>query len=844
MPYAVEIKNPFASASSADKRTVPAGTTIREAADLFAGHGNEFEYPTVAFHNSEPVMRDQWQETRIAESDVLSFVLVPQGGFIGGLLLNILVAAVVGLAFALTVSSPDDFEQSEADPVYFLSGQKNQIKLGQPIPSPYGRPRMFPPYAARPYSKFINNDQFLYQLFCLGHGEYGTIVQQIEDTAIASFEEITTEIYGPGDTVTLFPDNVETSSEVSSIELYGTNEPEFQVFGGYTANSAGTVTTQIDIDVVFPQGLYEAENDGSFSNATVTALFEYREIDDTGTPVGSWSTLNSFSKTLNTNQPQRFTLENTVASGRYEVRGERTNAKSSDTLVQDRIQWYQMRSILPSTKNYGDVTLIAMKARATNNLNSNTQSKFNVQATRKLPIYDGVSWSAATETRNPVWAVCDMLRSTYGANLADSKIDLDQMVTVAAAIETAGENFDWVYDTKINIWDAMKLALRVGRASPVVNLTQVSAVRDEPRSVPVIAYSPDSIIKDSLRWQVRLQPDDDFDGIEVEYLDSDTWKQETVEALIGTDAGTKTQKIRFPGITDRDKAIQAGYYIRAQQVFQRETVSFETGPDGAIPSYGDLIAVSHDLPRWGAWGTIDSIDGDGVTVNLSHSLSGVSGNTIGIRNKYGAIVGPYTCAKSATNEFQVVATSSIDQTDLDFDDEHTPHAYYFGQADMIYKLCVVTQVTSDSDDVYSITAVNYDDRIYDYEGRTATPLETANIPAGIPTLPTVEGLTITVDPNTETEAVVGWVKAVGASYYLLQRSDDGTTWSGEQFVTGNAITLYELNPTQIYVRVAAVGSAQGPWVSTSAAVGVETRVDSFGNVRGLSNGEQRYIVEI
>lgn len=846
MPYVAEVKNAFEPRDTVDRRMVPAGTTIREAADLFAGEGEEFEYPTVAMLNSEPVLRDQWRETKIGDDDVLLFVLVPEGGVLGAVLVNLFVAVAVGaaIAYALTVDLPGEFEQQEADSVYFLTGQKNQVKLGQPIPSCYGRVRHFPPLATRPYSKFVNNDQYLYQLFCIGQGQYGSFTHQIEDTAVASFDDITIEVYDPGDSVTLFPDNVVTSSEVSSIELYGTNEPEFQIFGPFVANAAGTATTNLEVDVVFPRGLYHTESDGSFSNATATALFEYRAIDDSGAPTGSWTTLNSFSKTLATNQPQRFTLEATVPSGRYQVRGQRTNAKGTDTLTQDLLQWYQLRAILPDTKDYGDVTLVAMKARANNNLNSQTRNRYNVICTRKLEIWNGSSFDAPAETRNPAWAAVDILRASYGANLANSKMDLAGFVTLASTFATEGHNFDFVFDTRTSIWDALKLALRCGRSSPVANMTQISAVRDQVRTVPVMGFSPDSIVKGSFKWDLQLQPDDDYDGIEVEYLDNTTWKQETVQCLIGNDAGTRTQKIRFPGITDRDKAIQAGYYIRLQQIYQRETISFQAGPDGVYPSFGDLIVVGHDVPRWGLTGLVTSIAGDNVTVTLDTRVDNVIGNSIAFRDIYGAIEGPYDCSKVATNPRQVVTTTAINQTNLDFTDSHTPPVAFFGEKDRIYKKMIVTSVTSDAEDNYTITAKNYEELVYSKENAAAPALATASVPTATPTLPTVTNLEITVDSIESTEVLVTWNGAEGAEYYVLERSTDGASYEATQIVTGNSTTLFNVNPNQIFVRVAGVGAGQGPWTTASAAVGVEVRVDSFGNVRCDSAGEQRYIVEV
>jgi hypothetical protein len=633
---------------------------------------------------------------------------------------------------------------------------------------------------------------------------------------------------------------VETSTEVSGIELFGTNEADFAVFGPFTANSSGTQTTSIEIDVLFPQGLYFTNSDGSFSSRTVTALFEYLEIDDTGVPIGSWTTLHSFTKTLATNKPQRFTIETAITAGRYQIRAQRTNARDLDTFAQDRIQWYQMRAILPDTKDYGDITLVAMKARASNNLNDQSRSRYNVNCIRKLPIWNGSVWSAVTETRNPAWAFADALRSVYGGNLADSKLDLAGLLTLASTFTAAGDNFDWVFSQRGSIWNALQLIARAGRASPVVSLTQFSMIRDEAVTVPVMAFTPNSIIKDSFEWQIKLQPEDDYDGIEIEYLDDTTNKQETIDCLVGSDAGTNTQNIRFPGVTDRDKAYQMGLYIRRQQIFQREFVTFKTGLEGAIPSFGDLITVSHDVPRWGAHGLVVSIAVDNKTVTLSESLNGIAGNSIAFRDKYGAVEGPYTCSKVAGNDMQIITDSAITQTNFLFEDASDPPAYFFGETNLISKDLLVTSTSTSTDDEVTITAKNYDSRVYDDESRTAAPLATASVPPAIPELPVVTGLDINPDALDLTKVTVFWDVALGARYYVLERSLDGTNWDQEASpaITSQTITV---EPGLLYVRVAGVNVAQGPWAVYSESVGLNVRVTSNGDVRVDSTGSNRRV---
>src|SRR5690606_9211615 len=111
-------------------------------------------------------------------------------------------------------------------------------------------------------------------------------------------------------------------------------------------------------------------------------------------------------------------------------------------------KWVGLRAFIPSSKDYGNVTLLAVKARASNNLNGNSSNRINVITTRKLPIWDGSTWSAPTTTRSVVWAFCNILRASYNLNLADSYIDLSTLLSLNTAFESAGIYFDHVFDSK------------------------------------------------------------------------------------------------------------------------------------------------------------------------------------------------------------------------------------------------------------------------------------------------------------------------------------------------------------------------------------------------------------
>ena len=240
----VLLRNPF-QPSQREVMVAHPGHTIRQW--LGTQGIAEFDQPTVCIKNGAPVLRADWAVTPI--DGVVLFITLPQGGGGGGgggknplrtvLMIAVMVVATVyggplgaslgfsgnlatavGSAIIMTAGSAlvsalvplptpnmPSFAGSggglaQPSPTYSLQGQGNYARLAQPIPVVYGRHLVYPDLAATPYGEYQGNEQFLHQLHCIGLGEYDIEQIRIEDTPIASFEEVIYQIVPPGSAVT------------------------------------------------------------------------------------------------------------------------------------------------------------------------------------------------------------------------------------------------------------------------------------------------------------------------------------------------------------------------------------------------------------------------------------------------------------------------------------------------------------------------------------------------------------------------------------------------------------------------------------------------------------------
>jgi len=496
----VMLRNPFRPDRSREVIAVPRpvsirawldGRGIREAGTGMPEGGAErqartgkrqdwFDHPTICLRNGEPLLRARWHDTAIGEGDVVVFMPLPQGGGKNPLrtvlMIAVMVAApyagaaiagAVGVTSAIGVSlittgvaligtalvnvllpppkpaavTPGFGGAPAPSPTYSLQAQGNQARLLEPIPVIYRRHRVYPDLAATPWAAYEDNDQYLHQLHCIGQGEYDLGQVRIEDTPIASFEEIETEIVGPGGSVTLFETDVVSAPEVAGQELIGANQRETETddegnevtdegwIGPFVANPAGTRATEIGIDVVMPRGLYYATDSGSLASRTVEWEIEARPVDDEGAAAGGWTALASENVNAATNTPQRRSYRYTLAAGRYEVRIRRTNDKSTDARSGHEIRWAGLKAFLEETPYCGDVTLLAVRMRATDNLSQRSSRLVRARATRSI-----------------AWAFADAARARYGAGLRDARIDLAALHALDQVWESRGDRFDGVFD--------------------------------------------------------------------------------------------------------------------------------------------------------------------------------------------------------------------------------------------------------------------------------------------------------------------------------------------------------------------------------------------------------------
>lgn len=543
--------------------------------------------PILCLINGVPVMRENWNDL-LNDNDIVNIVSLPLGGGGGGsnpvrvvLTVAVIVASVytggaVGAAYGagwgaaaaagvsisggilvntlvptpkptLNGMTSSSYTQS---PTYSLQAQGNSARLGNPIPVIYGKHLIYPDFAAQPYYRHQNNDQYVYQLHCIGQGSYDVEQISVEDTPISTFKEITYKIINPGENNTLFNKDVVTSAEVAGQELL-----KDAIVGGFVLNPTESKINKIEIDVACQRGLYYANDNGGLSEKTVQWRVDARLIDDEDNALGDWFTLATETLTDATVNGIYRTYAYSVARGRYEVRATRLDDKDDSSRSRHELRWISAKGYVVSDKNYGNVTLLAIVMKATDNLSQRASNLVNCVVTRKLKTWSPNSgWSGLTPTRSIAWALADILKADYGAKLTDKSIDLNALYQLERKWSVRGDTFNGVFDSKLTVYEALSRVAKVGRAVAFIQGGIVRFVRDEPKTIPVALFGPRNIVKNSLSIQYIMPSEDTADSVCVQYFSEKTWKTSEITGTFSGSASDKTAMVELFGCTNKEQA--------------------------------------------------------------------------------------------------------------------------------------------------------------------------------------------------------------------------------------------------------------------------------------------------
>lgn len=488
--------------------------------------------------------------------------------------------------------------------------------------------------------------------------------------------------------------------------------------GPFAACPDGEVTDRLEIDVFFPGGIIYIGEDGWIAppferaEAIITVDFQYRDI----ATAGAWT---SVTKQYSNNTQDQIGYTETFllgASYRPEVRLRRIGAKSTSPRIQDTVQWYGLRAKLLPPTGYAGVTTLALMVRGGGKLAAQSEQLVSVEATRKLPVRIGGVLQPAEATRDIApWV--EYVATTLG--YPESALDLEELARLDDIWSPREDFFDASIERATTAKEAINLALRAGFAEMTLDRGQVRPVRDEPRGAFEHMYTPQNCTEPLVREFSALTLDDP-DGVDVQYTDGRTWQVETVQCRLPGDLGVRVETIELEGVTDRDHAWRIGMRARRARRYRRFGLTTATELDALNSRYLSYVAMADDVPGYGKSAILTAISPSGPGHLLVSSepfdWSGAGPWVVALRKPDGTLSGPY--AATRIDDKRLTIAEPLDFVpDLSLAIE-PPHLLFGESTRWVYP-ALVTEISPRGSTGASISAVNYDERVYADDDGTA-----------------------------------------------------------------------------------------------------------------------------
>lgn len=471
--------------------------------------------------------------------------------------------------------------------------------------------------------------------------------------------------------------------------------------GPFVLLPSSETTGTFEVDFFFPQGLHYIDDGGNVLSRSVGVSIDYRAASG-----GPWQSL-SRTYTQDTLDQVGFTERiNLGSSIRPEVRIRRRGARSSSTQVQDVIQWYAARCLLPAPISY-PWTTISIKVRGLGQIAASSENQVNIEATRILPTLqaDG-SWGAPAPTREISSAIGYMC-STIGYGM--DNIDMAELLRLNEIWTSRGETFDAILD-EMTVQQAIETALAAGMSELTIEDGRIKPVREGIRTAPEQGYSAQNILSDGFRRAFTTPREDDNDGVEVEFQDeNDGWAKATVTCLLPGSLGIRLEKISLPGVTSRTRAWRIGMRRARLLQYRRWTYTFSTPLDARNSSYGGFVSLVNDQSA-----ILYKIQAGGagmvrLTVSEPFKWKPGENHIVSLRRADGSVSGPWPATRG-TDDYELLAPIPNSEWPIISLKQEPPHVYFSLENQMGWPV-LVSSIKS-TDEGCQVQAVNYDARVY------------------------------------------------------------------------------------------------------------------------------------
>lgn len=468
--------------------------------------------------------------------------------------------------------------------------------------------------------------------------------------------------------------------------------------GEFRATPDGGTTKKINLGFRFDQGLCVIDNDGNPQERSVEL-----EITIWLNNVASTQRLTFTASTVD---QQAFYRSFAVPDGSVPyVQVRRITDEYDDIKYKDAVTWSLMNCDLESAASYPFTTL-AVKITGSSTIAAGSNNRIRCIPTGIHKTFDNTGNLVEKPTNDIAAALIKV------ADDAGHTIDMIGLRALHEKWKVRGDTFAGVYDNPTTVWKAWKQQADVGFAEPTLDFGEVVFVRDELRTYDSFMYTPENTLENSWSCKGTFFNDSDSDGIEIEWMDTETWKPKTRVCTLPGHDGLRPEQVRLFGVVNELQAYRIAMRKLAVQQYRRVQHHFSTETDALNSRYMSKDVLSIAIPGYGQSGVIEAVNGRAVVTSVDLDWGGV-GHHISIRRPDGTKSGPYQASRGASDN-EVLLNKDLDFTPV-FGGNHEPPHFIFGDSEESSVPILVKDIKPTGTDKVKVTAFKDDPRCYQYD---------------------------------------------------------------------------------------------------------------------------------
>lgn len=465
--------------------------------------------------------------------------------------------------------------------------------------------------------------------------------------------------------------------------------------GPFMAVPEQELTDTVEYDFHLPGGLAWYKSNGHRRAGAVTVFVEWRDA----AVGGAWNRI-THTLTDSTEDAIGETFSHTLPykmRPQYRVRRDKPEGGGSS---RDTVYWYGLRSRLQAPAAYKGVTIFTASIRTGDRLGAQSDRRVSLVAERLYEDAPGRSISGAA------------LHVLGSLGIPVDEVDAPNLLGLEAAYWTPrGETFDLEYTEASSVREVLQTIFAAGMSHLSLTEGLISAIREGVQ--PVRGTITNHELTDELTASFTAPGPDDFDGVDVKYVDPRTWSEETVPCRIGESLGLKVDTITLDGVLDRDRAWRIGMRALRKHLYQRWSYSGTTDLEALCYERLDHVVLADDIPGTSQSALIVDAQwaGEAVVLEVSEPLDwSVQNPRIMIRRHDGSAtplivpnhVGEYTMSiPAAALDFDLVTDLSIE-----------PARLLFAASTQVGYGAMMSEISPGSDGSCEFAAIEYRDDYY------------------------------------------------------------------------------------------------------------------------------------